>query len=303
MSYKRILTIQDVSCVGQCSGTVALPIISACGHECCLLPSAILSTHTGGFRGYTFCDLTDEIPKIHQHWREENVKFDCIYTGYLGSLQQIKYVAAMFDDMLGLGGIKIVDPAMADNGKLYYGFDQEYVTAMGLLCAEADIILPNVTEACMMTGTEYKESYDQQYIMDLVEKLDEKGCKCVVMTGVSFREGYTGVLVHEAGFYSYYEHEKIAEGCHGTGDVYASAFTGAMLQNKGAVDAACIAADYVVECIKATKEDDAEKKNRLSASKFKGPTYAADTMVGEKEGHWYGVEFERKIAYLIDRLK
>ena len=99
MAYKRILTIQDISCVGQCSGSVALPIVSACGHECCLLPSAVLSTHTGGFAGYTFCDLTEEIPKIHKHWKEQGIRFDCIYTGYLGSLQQIRYVAAMFDDM------------------------------------------------------------------------------------------------------------------------------------------------------------------------------------------------------------
>ena len=113
MAYKRILTIQDISCVGQCSGSVALPIISAAGQECCLIPSAVLSTHTGGFTGYTFCDLTEEIPKIHAHWRENDIKFDCIYTGYLGSVKQIKYVADMFDDMLGLGGIKIVDPAMA----------------------------------------------------------------------------------------------------------------------------------------------------------------------------------------------
>ena len=304
MNYKRILTIQDISCVGQCSGSVALPIISACGHECCLLPSAVLSTHTGGFTGYTFCDLTEEIPKIHQHWRDENIKFDCVYTGYLGSTKQIKYVADIFDDMLGLGGIKVVDPAMADNGKLYYGFDQEFVTAMGHLCAEADIVLPNISEASFMTGIEYKEEYDQQYVSNLISKLDEMGCKCIVMTGVSYREGYTGVVIYEDGFYSYYEHEKIANGCHGTGDVYASAFVGAMLQNKGAVEAACIAADYVVECIKATQADDEAKAPRYeAAAKSKNPSYATDIPVGGKAGHWYGVEFERKLGYLIDRLK
>ena len=304
MNYKRILTIQDISCLGQCSGSVALPIISACGHECCLLPSAVLSTHTGGFTGYTFCDLTEEIPKIHEHWKKENVKFDCIYTGYLGSVKQIKYVADMFDDMLGLGGIKIVDPAMADNGKLYYGFDEEYVKAMGYLCAEADIVLPNITEACFMTGTEYKEQYDQQYVMDLISKLDEMGCRCIVLTGVSYREGATGVVIYESGFYSYYEHERIEEGCHGTGDVYASAFTGALLQNKGAVEAACIAADYTLACIRTTRGDDAAKKEKAASSvKGKGPSYATDTPVAGKDGHWYGVEFEREIPYLLERLQ
>ena len=303
MSYKRILTIQDLSVVGQCSGTVAMPIISACGHECCLLPSAVLSTHTGGFTGFTVCDLTEQIPGIHKHWLDENIKFDCIYTGYLGSTKQIGYVAEMFDDLLGLGGIKIVDPAMADNGKLYYGFDDAYVKAMGLLCAEADIILPNVTEACFMTGMEYKETYDQKYISELIEKLEEMGCKCIVLTGVSYREETTGVLVYESGFYSYYEHEKISEGSHGTGDIYASAFTGALLQDKGAVEAACIAADYTLECIKVTRADDAAKREKaLKSVKAKGPSYATDVPVAGREGHWYGVEFERKIPYLIERL-
>ena len=303
MNYKRILTIQDISCLGQCSGSVALPIISACSHECCLLPSAVLSTHTGGFTGYTFCDLTEEIPKIHDHWRANNIKFDCIYTGYLGSQKQIKYVADMFDDMLGLGGIKVVDPAMADNGQLYYGFDAEFVTAMGHLCAEADVILPNVTEACFMTGMEYKEKYDQQYINDLISKLDGMGCRCIVLTGVSYREGYTGVVIYESGFYSYYEHESIATGCHGTGDAYASAFVGALMQGKGAVEAACIAADFVVECIRATHADDEAKKERLQKSvQGKGPAYATDLNVGGKEGHWYGAEFERALPYLIERL-
>lgn len=303
MNYKRILTVQDISCLGQCSGSVALPIISACGHECCLLPSAVLSTHTGGFTGFTFCDLTEEIPKIHEHWKKENVKFDCIYTGYLGSIRQISYVAAMFDDMLGLAGIKIVDPAFADNGKLYVGFNDEFVTAMTLLCAESDIVLPNVTEACFMTGMEYKETYDQKYIMDLIGKLDEKGCRCIVMTGVSYREGYTGVVVYENGFYSYYEHERIDGAFHGTGDAYASAFAGALLQGRGAVEAACIAADFILECIKATLEDD-EKKAAAKASRTvgKGPSYATDVAVGGKEGHWYGVEFERRLPYLIGRL-
>lgn len=303
MNYKRIVTVQDISCVGQCSGSVALPIISACGHECCLLPSAVLSTHTGGFTGYTFCDLTEEIPKIHQHWREEQIKFDCIYTGYLGSIKQISYVAAMFDDLLGLGGIKVVDPAMADNGKLYYGFTEEFVTAMGHLCAEADVVLPNITEACFMTGVEYREQYDQHYIMDLLSKLDEMGCRCIILTGVSYREGYTGVVIYEGGFYSYYEHERLEPGCHGTGDVYAAAFVGALLQNKGAVEAACIAADYTVECIRATREDDERKRLKAASSvKGKGPQYAGDVPVAGQEGHWYGVEFERRIGYLIDRL-
>lgn len=290
MAYKRILTVQDISCVGQCSGSVALPILSACGHECCLLPSAVLSTHTGGFTGYTFCDLTEEIPKIHEHWKNENIYFDCIYTGYLGSRKQIHYVSDIFADLLEKGGVKVVDPAMADNGKLYYGFDNDFVQAMAGLCTQADIILPNITEACFITGTDYQENYNLNYIMSLLGKLENLGCRCVVLTGVSFKENSTGVAVFENGQYSYYEHQRIKEGCHGTGDVYASAFTGALMQEKTVVEASRIAADYTVECIKATREDDERKRK------------GKNILLGGRPGHWYGVEFERKIGYLMERV-
>ena len=163
MSYKKILTVQDISCVGQCSLTVALPIISACGVETCVLPSAVLSTHTAGFNGYTFRDLTEDMPVIKNHWMSEGIKFDAIYTGYLGSTKQIDYVQDLFRDVATENCIKVVDPAMADNGNLYPGFDMAFVEAMKKLCAQADYIVPNVTEACFLTGTEYRSSYDSQY--------------------------------------------------------------------------------------------------------------------------------------------
>ncbi|MBO5480049.1 MAG: phosphomethylpyrimidine kinase, partial [Clostridia bacterium] len=139
---KRILTIQDISCLGQCSLTVALPIISACGIETCVLPSAVLSTHTGGFSGYTFRDLTEDMPLIEKHWQKEKITFDAIYTGYLGSAKQIDYVKSIFKTCASETAKKIVDPAMADNGKLYIGFDAAFVEKMKELCAEADVLLP-----------------------------------------------------------------------------------------------------------------------------------------------------------------
>ena len=146
MSYKKILTIQDISCVGQCSLTVALPILSACGMETCILPSAILSTHTAGFQDFTFRDLTDDMPNIQKHWQKENIKFSAIYTGYLGSTKQIGYVKDILSTMGTSDCVRVVDPAMADNGKLYPAFDGEYVEAMKELCGSADILLPNITE-------------------------------------------------------------------------------------------------------------------------------------------------------------
>lgn len=276
MAYKRILTVQDVSCVGQCSLTVALPILSACGLETAIIPSAVLSTHTGGFKGFTFRDLTSDIPLIREHWEKENITFDAVYTGYLGSTEQVAYVADVIDSRLREGGLRIVDPAMADNGKLYTGFDAEFVEAMKTLVFSADIVLPNITEACFLTGTEYKEEYDENYIRDLIGKITAGGAKTVILTGVGYRPGKTGVAVAENGTIRYYEHEKIANGCHGTGDVYASAFVGAVMQGKDAYEAAKIAADYTVLCIRNT--------------------------AGDKD-HWYGVKFEPVLGALIEALK
>ncbi len=275
MSYKKILTVQDISCVGQCSLTVALPIISACGIETCVLPSAVLSTHTAGFSGYTFTDLTEDIPKINAHWVKENILFDAIYTGYLGSEKQISYVCDLFSSVCNKNGLKIVDPAMADNGKLYPGFDKNFVASMRTLASKADYIVPNITEACMLTDIEYKTEYSREYIDSLLSALISLGCKNVILTGVSYAQGRTGVVVFENGEYSYYEHEFLPNSCHGTGDIYASAFVGALVRGKSAFDSAKIAADYTLECIKATAEE---------------------------ENHWYGAKFEPVIYKLIQML-
>ena len=255
MNYKRILTIQDISCVGQCSLTVALPIISACGIETSVLPSAVLSTHTMGFTGFTFRDLTDDMPDICAHWKKEGITFDGIYTGYLGSAKQIEYVKNIIANTAAEGCLTAIDPAMADNGKLYPAFDDAYVNEMKKLCADADYLLPNITEACFLTDMEYRTEYDAEYINTLVEKLCALGAKNVILTGVSYKEGSTGVLVFENDESKYYEHKQIAGGIHGTGDIYASAFVGAKLRGKTAFEAAKIAADYVVECILESKND------------------------------------------------
>ncbi len=247
---RKVLTVQDISCFGQCSLTVALPIISACGSECAVLPSAVLSTHTCGFSGYTFRDLTSDMPAISAHWAKEGIYFDAVYTGYLGSFEQISHVADIIDSNTTKDAVIFIDPAMADNGKLYPGFDMEFVKAMRGLCAKADYLIPNISESCLLTDTEYKESYDECYIKGLLEGLLKLGCKNVILTGVSYAEDKTGVCVLENGKLSYYEHKKISKGCHGTGDIYASAFVGAFMKGKSAFESAKIAADYVLECIK-----------------------------------------------------
>ena len=276
MAYPKILTVQDISCVGQCSLTVALPVISACGVETCVLPSAVLSTHTAGFTGYTFRDLTDDMPAIKEHWKKEGIAFDAIYTGYLGSTRQIGHVADLFAEVGTDYCLKIVDPAMADNGKLYVGFDRAFVEAMKGLCAKTDFIIPNLTEACFLTDTEYKTEYDRSYIDGILEKLTAMGCKNVIFTGVSYVPDRTGVVVLENGEYSYYEHEKLPTSYHGTGDIYASAFVGALTRGKSAYDAARIAAEFVLACMRETAQE---------------------------ENHWYGTKFEPVLGKLIQALE
>ncbi len=255
MTYPKVLTVQDISCVGQCSLTVALPIISACGVETCVLPSAVLSTHTAGFTGYTFRDLSEDMPAIKDHWIKEGIKFDAIYTGYLGSTKQIDFVADIIDETSANGALTVIDPAMADGGKLYPAFDSEYVEAMKKLVAKADYVLPNVTEAAFLTGIEYRTETDREYVDSLILGLISLGAKNVILTGISYREGMTGVVVFENGEYSYYEHTFLPESRHGTGDIYASSFTGALMRGKSAYEAAKIAADYTVLAIKASAGD------------------------------------------------
>ncbi len=273
MSYQRILTVQDISCVGQCSLTVALPILSACGLETAVLPSAVLSTHTAGFTGYTFRDLTDDMPDIRRHWEKEHIGFDAVYTGYLGSVKQMGYIKDILGSCLREGGRVIVDPAMADNGKLYPGFDGVYADAMKTLCFDTDaIIVPNITEACLLADVEYREEYDESYVMKLIDRLTSAGAKTTVLTGVSYTKDTTGVVVYEEGKASYYRHRKCPKGCHGTGDVYSSAFVGALMRGRSCFDAARIAADYTVDCIEFTSPD---------------------------PEHWYGVKFEPLLPELI----
>lgn len=275
---KKVLTLQDISCFGQCSLTVALPIISACGIETAILPSAVLSTHTAGFSGYTVRDLTDDIDPILTHWEKEKIAFDAIYTGYLGSARQIELAKDMFERVGTPDCCRIVDPAMADHGKLYYGFTPEFAKQMATLCGEADITIPNITEAAMMVDMPfYAKGYDEAYILELMKRVLALGAKTVVLTGVSYREGELGVAVLSKGEekISYYFHERMPKNSHGTGDIFSASFVGALLRGRSPIDAARIAADFTLAGMKATQGDDT---------------------------HWYGTKFEKALPMLISTL-
>ena len=270
MSYKRILTIQDISCVGQCSLTVALPVLSACGHEVCVLPTALLSTHTGGFGKPAIVPLSNALPEIVEHWKQNGITFDLILTGYLGSVSAIQTAVQVMETMLSPGGMCIVDPAMADHGRLYSGFDEEYVLAMKRLCERADVILPNLTEAALLSGVPYQDRTDEAYARELLEALPNER---VILTGVG--EEDTGLLLRDGGEVKRYSHPRLPGSYSGTGDLFAAAFAGALASERGMYESAKIAADFTCECIECTRKQPA---------------------------HWYGVKFEPALGYLTKML-
>ena len=273
---KRIASIQDISCLGRCSLTVALPIISAMGVECAIVPTAVLSTHTM-FRNFPVGDLSDQIMPIARHWQSEKLHLDAIYTGYLASAEQIGDVCAFFDMLAGEDTMIFVDPAMADHGKLYPGFGPEFPAEMAKVVARADVVIPNITEACLLTGAEYKETYDEAYIKDLLHRLAALGAGKAILTGVSFEEGKVGVMTYDSqsGAYFTYFNEKMPYSFHGTGDIFSSVVMGGLMRGLTMESALRLAVDYTLECIRVT----------------------------DREETWYGVEFERVIPLLCRRLK
>lgn len=251
---KRILTVQDISCVGQCSLTVALPVLSVCGHETCVLPSAVLSTHSGGFSGFTFRDLTEDIPPIWKHWKKEGLTFDAVYTGYLGSQKQMDYLTELFREVLVPEGKIIIDPAMADHGRLYHGFDAAFARAMGDYARQAHLLLPNLTESYLLTGLPYREDPSDGEIRELLLRLHDLSGGSVVITGAGEHSSETGFSLCENGEMRFYRCQKLPGSYHGTGDLFASALVGAWLGGKPLYDAGVIASSFVCRAIETTKD-------------------------------------------------
>ena len=278
MSQKRIAAIHDISGLGKCSLTVALPICSAAGIETAVIPTAVLSTHTGGFTNFTFRDLTDDIIPIQAHWQKENIKFEAIYTGYLGSARQIELVKEAARLLRTEKTILICDPAMADHGKMYVGFDLEFAKNMLTLCTEADIIVPNITEAVLMLGEEYTEGpYKKEYIEGLLSHLYAATKTKIVLTGVYFDNNKLGAACFDGEKVTYTLEDKIDATFHGTGDVFASALTSALVLGHDLPSAASIAAKFTCRSILHTIADDSERR--------------------------YGVHFEKELPNLIKYLE
>lgn len=253
---KRALAIHDISCVGRCSLTVALPILSAAGAECSILPTAVLSTHTGGFEGYTFRDLTDDMPPIVRHWRSLELRFDAIYTGYLGSARQLEIVAQTIGALRDPNTRVFLDPVMGDGGRLYAGFPPDFPDGMRALCRHADVILPNMTEAALLLGREFRPGpYRPDAVRAICEALGVLHGGQVVLTGVYFEEGKLGAAVYDArtDAFALCLTRRLPFSMPGTGDVFASAFVAACLAEQPLRTAAQTAADFTALCMERTK--------------------------------------------------
>ncbi|MBR2284549.1 MAG: pyridoxamine kinase [Ruminococcus sp.] len=252
---KRIVTVQDISCFGKCSLTVALPVISAMGIETAVIPTAVLSTHTGdGFSGFTFRDLTSDISGIAQHWSRLGLGFDSIYTGYLGSIEQLGIVSGLFDSFGGGDCFIVVDPVMGDSGKMYAGFTDEFTAGMRQLCSRADYIIPNLTEAALLLDRPYSTQQTEESVKKTLRELAELGCRTPVLTGVCLDGENQGAAAFDSasGEYCFSFRRQINRQVHGTGDIFASVFTGAVTLGMGLAQAVDTAVGFTHDCIEAT---------------------------------------------------
>lgn len=274
---KRILTIQDISCLGKCSLTAALPILSVMGHETVILPTAVLSAHTA-FPSYSFRDLTGQMEEIAAAWEKEKITFDAVYTGYLGSEEQVSVVRSIIKRFRREDTCVFVDPVLGDFGRLYSGFTEQFPPQMRRLCMGADVIVPNMTEASCLLGIPYRENPSETEIKEILKQLAELGAKKVLLTGVSFHENAVGFMGYDADnnrFVSYF-HEKFPQQFHGTGDVFASVCVGGLMQGMELEQATQLAADFTLESIRKT--------------------------LASPDARWYGVHYEQAFPLLLSRL-
>ena len=273
---KRIVSIQDISCIGKCSQTIALPVISAMGIEVSVIPTAVLSTHTM-FPGFTFNDLYGDIRNIMDHWKTLDIHFDGILTGYLGTTKHIQLISDFYDEFATDDTLTIVDPVFADNGKMYAGFDEAYARAVTSLCRKAAYIIPNITEAAIMAGVPYRTTYNASYVNDILDRLSDTGASNIIITSIiRGKENGIAARLEDGSTFEYFR-PHIDSIFHGTGDLFASTLTGALLHDGYNLEKAVrLAVDYTSVTLEATLKN--------------------------KTHNWYGVDFECTIPELIRML-
>jgi len=254
-TQKRVAAIHDISGFGRCSLTVALPIISAAGIECCVVPTAVLSTHTGGLGNFTYQDLTDDILPFADHWQSLGLSFDALYSGFLGSFRQVEILSVFFDRFRTNSNLIMVDPVMADNGVLYKTFPESFPQEMRKLCQKADLIVPNMTEAALLLGEPYRPGpYTRGFISDTLKKLALLGSRLVVLTGVNFNETELGAAAYDSttGQVDYTFAKRIPGFYPGTGDIFGSALLAWLVNGHSLAKAVEIAVEFVADSISRT---------------------------------------------------
>ncbi len=259
MSTPRAAAIHDLSGFGRCSLTVAIPILSAMGVQCCPLPTAFLSTHTGGFQGFTFLDMTEELPRIARHWKSLDLRFQAIYSGFLGSERQIDIVADFIRTFRNRDAIVVVDPVMGDDGRAYQTYTPAMCAGMCRLAELADVITPNLTEAAFLLDRDYSAlDRSEAGLRRLTEELSLGGTRSVALTGASLEAGKTGAMCFDArtGRTQAVQTDFIVHPLHGTGDVFASVLTGALLRGRSLAEAAEQAVEFIRACAVRTVEQD-----------------------------------------------
>ena len=267
MSQKTVLAIEDMTCFGKCSLTEALPVISAAGISLSVLPTALFSTHTGGYGSPETADLSGFLKPAINHWVENKITFDGVYCGYFSEISQIEIIKENIKTLCKRDGIIIVDPVMGDGGKLYNGITADFPEKMLCLCRMADVIVPNVTEACLLCGTDYKENYDEEFICELANRLHEMTGADVVITGVETIPKKIGVAVLSNGEYSLLQKEKTEGKFHGTGDIFASLLTAELINGENLKTAAEKCAEFVSLCIKETVNENIDERQGLCFEK------------------------------------
>ena len=251
MTTPRVAAIHDMSGFGRCSLTVAIPVLSAMGVQCCPLPTAFLSTHTGGFTGFTFLDMTEEMPKVAAHWQELDLRFHAIYSGFLASERQIGIVSDFIRTFRRSDTLVVIDPVMGDDGKAYQTYTSALCSGMTHLAELADVITPNLTEAAFLLGRPYDQlPQEEAGLQELVRELGLHGRRSVVLTGVSLSPGKTGAMCFDAktSRTETVQVDMIAHPLLGTGDIFASVLTGALVRGDTLFSAAAQAADFVRAC-------------------------------------------------------
>ena len=255
MSTPRAAAIHDMSGFGRCSLTVAIPILSAMGIQCCPLPTAFLSTHTGGFESFTFLDMTDELPKVAAHWKALGLDFQAVYSGFLGSERQITMVEDFLREFRGADTVAVIDPVMGDHGEVYQTYTPAMCAGMARLAELADVITPNLTEAALLLGVPYDAlPAGEAGCREVVERLSLDGRRSVVLTGASTAPELTGAMCFDAktGRTEAVQTRRVPQEFHGTGDVFASVLTGALVQGASLPDAVRQAVDFVRACAERT---------------------------------------------------